>query len=245
MRAPGKTLPRPFQTRQWVTAMTDRIPRIFALVAALLLWVVGYYSVTTFYGKYFDVMASRGVHTEQVYEERLKRALQFDPSNGYVLLKLARVAMRQGGDGLARNLQLEGMKSFSSVRAYGQLGSIYMRLKSDRDAEEAFLRAVRMNPNYVEAWEQLAILALKAGDSQRLQELTDEIRRRDMNNLNVYYLRAKDAERRGDVNAALLNYQIISAELMRRQTPGERAMFTPEEVRANIRQLLAQREAHR
>ncbi len=209
-----------------------------ALIAALALWGCGYFSVTTFYGKYFDVMASRGVHTAQVYEDRLKKALSFDPTNGYVRLKLARVAMRQGGDGLALTHQLEGMKSFSSVRGYGQLGSICMRLKRDREAEEAFLKAVRMNPNYIEAWEQLAILTLKAGDSRKLHEITDEILRRDFKNLNAYYLRAKDAERRGDTNAALANYQRISAELVRRGSEVERALFTIEEVRKQIQRLL-------
>jgi len=222
--------------------MTDRFPRILAFLSAIALWLLGYFAATTFYGKYFDVMASRGVHTTQVYEERLKTALKFDPSNGYVRVKLARLAMLQGADGLALEYQREGMKSFSSVRSYGQLGSIYMRLKRDRDATETFEKAVRMNPNYIEAWEQLGVLALKQGDSQRLAEVTQEILRRDLKNLNVYYLRAKDAERRGDTNAALLNYQLVSAELTRRKSPGERAMFTPEEIRKKVIELLEQRE---
>ncbi|MGB9692533.1 MAG: tetratricopeptide repeat protein [Candidatus Sumerlaeaceae bacterium] len=222
--------------------MTDRTPRIMAFASAILLWVLGYVAVTTFYGKYFDVMASRGVHSPQVYEERLKRALHFDPTNGYVALKLARVAMRQGADGLALNYQREGMKSFSSVRSYGQLGSILMRKTFDREAAETFERAVRMNPNYIEAWEQLGILALRAGESQNLQQVTEEIRRRDLRNLNVYYLRAKDAERRGDTNGALLNYQIISAELARRNKMPERPMFSRDEIQSRIKQLLEERD---
>ncbi len=226
--------------------MTDRVPRILSFSAALILWVMGYFVASTFYGKYFDVMASRGVHTAQVYEERLKRALHFDPTNGYVALKLARVAMKQGADGLALNYQREGMKTFSSVRAFGQLGSIFMRKKFDREAAETFERAVRMNPNYIEAWEQLGILALRSGDSEKLQQVTEEIRRRDLKNLNVYYLRARDAERRGDMNAALLNYQIISAEVTRRggKIP-ERTMFSIDEVRAKIKELLREREANK
>lgn len=223
--------------------MTDRLPRFFALFSSLALLVMGYFAGTTFYGKYFDVMASRGVHTAQVYEERLKKALQFDPTNGYVRVKLARLAMRQGADGLALEFQREGMKSFSSVRSYGQLGSIYMRLKKDRDAVETFQKAVRMNPSYLEAWEQLAVLALKEGDSQRLAEITGEIQRRDLKNLNVYYLRAKDAERRGNVNAALLNYQILSAELTRRKTQPERSMFAPDEIRRRIQELLEEKQS--
>lgn len=221
--------------------MTDRTPRTLALVAAVGLWLTGYLAATTFYGKFYDVMASRGVHGSDVYEARLKRALEFDPTNGYVRLKLARLAIRQGADGLALAYQLEGMKSFASVRAYGQLGSIQMRLRKNEAARQAFERAVRMNPNYIEAWEQLAILALAEGRSRELQDITEEIRRRDFKNLNVYYLRAKDAERNGDSNSALLNYQIISAELARRAKPPERSMFTIEEIRAKIDTLTKER----
>jgi tetratricopeptide (TPR) repeat protein len=209
----------------------------------LLLLVTGYFSVTTFYGRFFDVMASRGVHTTEVYESRLKRALDFDPSNGYVRIKLARLAMRQNADGLALSLQLEGMKTFSSVRSYGQLGSIYMRLHKDKEARETFQRAVRMNPQYIEALEQLGILALKSKNSQELYEVTEELRKRDIKNLNVYYLRAKDAEYAGRTNVALLNYQIISAELFRRKKFPERAMFTQDEVRERILALLKETQA--
>ncbi|AXA36203.1 MAG: hypothetical protein KatS3mg130_1362 [Candidatus Sumerlaea sp.] len=213
------------------------------LLAGLGFLLIGYYTGSTYYGRLYDVMASRGVHSIDVYEARLKRAVGYDPTYGYARAKLAQYYLRHGTSSMALNEQLKAMETFNSVRNFAQLGTIYLRFGKEKEAKETFERAVRMNPNFIEGWERLALLALREGDSERVQELTGEILRRDVKNLNAYYLRAKDSEQRGDLNGALLNYQMISAELYRRKSPLKDAMFTEKDIREKLDLLKKQLES--
>jgi tetratricopeptide (TPR) repeat protein len=215
----------------------DKLVRAGFVAAALVLAGAGYLSATTYYGRFYDVMASRGVHGEEEYERNLRTALAYDDSYGYGNIKMAALMMRRGADGLALVHQERGMRSFNSVRTYAQLGSIQNRLGRLADAGESFERAAAMYPGYIDALEQLALLAYRAGDSNRLQELTAEIRNRDINNLDAYYLRAKDAERVGNTNAALLNYQLISASLARTRAMPAQSMFDRAEIESRLKEL--------
>jgi tetratricopeptide (TPR) repeat protein len=214
--------------------MTQAVTRMLFATAAAVVLAAGYLSVQTFVGRYYFVSSFRGLITGDEHERYLRSALQHDPSLGYGNMALARVMIRRGAYGAALACQETGMKSFNSVRGHEQLGTILDKLGRTQDAEDTFSRALSMHPDDVVALERLAKLAYEAGASERVNDLTDQILRLELNNINAYYLRAKDAERQANWSRAFLNYQMVSALSARSKRVAEQAFFDPREIEERL-----------
>jgi Tfp pilus assembly protein PilF len=204
---------------------------------AAMLVMASYYSYATYLSRYDFVLAKMGQKSQESYEALLRRSFQRDPSHGYANLELARMLIFQRKYGAARTFQEQGMESFRPMRAYEQMGTIAARLGDLEEAKRYFTYATLMFPNNVQAFEQLAFLAYEQKDSERLDTLIDEILRLDMLDLNAFYLRARDAERMGQTDSALLNYEFISAELSRVAVRSGRQLFDPQEIRSRLLEL--------
>ncbi|MBX7245627.1 MAG: hypothetical protein K1X53_09005 [Candidatus Sumerlaeaceae bacterium] len=194
-------------------------------------------SLTSYYGRYYFVSATRGVHDEAKHEQDLKKALSYDPSHGYANLALARLMLKREAFGGALQYQQQGMESFLPLRGYVQMGTILEKLGRAKDAEDYYNKAVRMDPSSIEALERLALLAFRAQDSVRLESLASEIRRLDLNNVNSLYLLARDAERTNNLGVAYQNYQNISFILSRKQAGSGALLFKPEDIGASMTDL--------
>ncbi len=208
----------------------------FAAVGLAILGVA-YFVFTGFYARYFTVLA-RAAPNPETYERNLVKALEFDPSYNWANLQMARVALRENKLGAARAYQEKTMQSHVSVAGLEQMGMVMNRLHQRKEAVAYFQQAVRVDPGNVAALEQLASFALEAGDDAELERLTAEILRYDLGNLNVFYLRARAADRVGNSRAALLNYQNISQALARGPAP-RRFLGTKAEVEKRLRELKA------
>jgi tetratricopeptide (TPR) repeat protein len=219
--------------------MTPPLQRAVHAVLLVTLLVCCYYSYTTFYGKYFFVMASRDAKTTTEHEEWLREALRHDPSYGYANQAIARLLMRQQKYGAALEYQQQGMETFRPVRSYQQLGTIYERLRKLDEAEQAFTSALNMNPRDSDTLEHLAVIALEKGSSKRVNELTERILEFDMNNVDVYYVRARDAERTGQYGVAYANLQRVAAAISRNQVIQKGSLFTKEEIAKRLTALQA------
>lgn len=202
--------------------------------------VSAYYSYTTFYGKYFFVMALRDARTAAEHEQYLYKAIRHDPSFGYANQAVARLLIRQQKYAAALDYQERGMETFRAVRSYQQLGTIYHRMRRLDEAEKAFTSALHMHPRSADTLEHLAVIALERGSSARVNELTARILDFDMNNIDVYYLRARVAERAGNKDAAYANLQRVAAALSRNRSSAESSLFTYDEIAARLAELRAQ-----
>lgn len=194
----------------------------------------------TFYARYYFVTATWGVHTQEVYEQRLRDSEALDPSFGEPGMKLSQLLRRRGDLEAAMSQQRVSMESFQPYDTFEQLGRNYEAAGKMGDAKRTFSRMSRMHPGDVRPLEWLAVLAVRDRDSSEATRLTREILRLDMSNLNAPYLRAKDAEMAGDYNTALSNYQIIGSALSRTPKPPPNLLFKPEEIE---KQLIEVRKA--
>lgn len=185
----------------------------------------------------YHTVAARVAPNAHEYDLSLKRALAFDPSFNYANQLMAQYALREGKLGAAREYQTSAMRSFVSVTGLERMGIILSRLGDREGAREHLEMAVRVQPGNVSAMEQLALFAFDENDSDRLQELTAEILRSDLENLNAHYLRALDAQRSGNPEAALHSLQRVSAGLARGADVSRRFGGTREEVERRLADL--------
>lgn len=212
--------------------------RTVSVLLALIAGMAGIFVYRTYFSRYFFVMATRGAHGEESYEANLRQSMRMDPSYGHSHQMLARLMARRFRYGAAQQLQNDGMASFRTPQSFENMGRILSARGRDAEARSYLERASQMNPASVTALEQLASLAYRAGNSHSLEELTRQILRLDLNNLNALYLRAKDAERAGVRETALLNYQRISAGMnyMKGRKP-ESLLFKADEIRERLKEL--------
>ena len=204
-----------------------------AVLAALLATPVAF---SGYYARYHTV-AARVAPNAHEYDRSLKRALAFDPSFNYANQLMAQYALREGKLGAAREYQAAAMRSFVSVTGLERMGVILSRLGEREAARELLEMAARVQPGNVSALEQLALFAFDENDSDRLQEVTGEILRSDLENLNAHYLRALDAQRTGNPEAALHSLQRVSAGLARGGDVTRRFGGTREEVDRRLADL--------
>lgn len=214
----------------------SRFTRPVAVVALVAFALAAFLATQNFYGLFYFVLANYEARSPQQHIELLQQSLAHDSSMGYANLMLARTEMAKGNYAEAENLQETGMRSFSSVRGYEQAATIQLKLGHRAEARELFREAHLMNPADVPTLEQLAAIAWQENDPVTLEELTREMLRLDLNNLNALYFRAKDAERRQNWNAALLNYQTISARMTQSKVK-QGLFFTTEEIQQRIADL--------
>ena len=203
------------------------------VVAALLAAPVAF---SGYYARYHTV-AARVAPNAHEYDRSLKRALAFDPSFNYANQLMAQYALREGKLGAAREYQAAAMRSFVSVTGLERMGVILSRLGEREGARELLEMAARVQPGNVSALEQLALFAFDENDSDRLQEVTGEILRSDLENLNAHYLRALDAQRTGNPEAALHSLQRVSAGLAKGGDVTRRFGGTREEVDRRLADL--------
>ena len=189
-------------------------------------------------GAFSLVRSTRGVHTEEYAVQQLDKAVNYDQTQGYAYILLAKNFIQRSDAEKALELQELGMRSFLSVRTYAQLGLIYELLGRSTDAREMYTKALRMNSKNVDVLQRLAVLAYDAGDSATLRDYADQIHNLDMNNVNATYLLAKDMERRNDREGALRNYIGISTVMSRIKTLGSKPVFTDEDIQDSIRRLI-------
>jgi tetratricopeptide (TPR) repeat protein len=211
--------------------------RILSLVLLFLLLCAGALSLNTFYGRYYFMLSQRGSQTPAQHEFRLHEAVKFDPTYGYASQALARMLIREGKYGASLDYQLQGMKTFRTIRSFEQLGSIYENLNRYGDAHAMFQSAVEMNPREIPALEHLTLIALHQKNSRDVAEYTREILKYDINNLNAYYFRARDAELHNNLPAAYANYQRIAAALSSSRELQKDAIFTPAEIGNRLKEL--------
>ncbi|MCX7019557.1 MAG: hypothetical protein NTY46_11330 [Candidatus Sumerlaeota bacterium] len=204
---------------------------------AIFILVMAWYSCRTYYSRYFIVAATRGVHGEREYEDNLRQSIRFDPAFGHARLLLARLLMKRGDNEGALSQQRQGMSSFRPVRAFAQMGSIREKQEARGQAVLYFQRALRMYPAYIEVLQSLAVLALREGDSEALDWAVGHIKRIDLNDINSYYLLARDAEQVGNLQTALMNYKKISAMLTSLKVEKDQLLFDPGDVALRIRQI--------
>jgi tetratricopeptide (TPR) repeat protein len=216
--------------------MTRLIQRAAHALAALLLLWASVVAARGFYSQFFTVEAQTAGSREQ-HQRALLRALEFDLEYNWANLLMARLMLRYEAFGGALEYQEAAMQSHRTVGAVEQMGSIQKRLGNTGAARTQFQKAVRINPGNVRALTQLALLAYDAGDLAELEQLTAEILRHDLGNLDAHYLRALAADREGNTAAAVLAYQRVSAGLLRGEDAGRGTLFTKEAVEKRLREL--------
>lgn len=207
--------------------------RVALVAAAAASFAAAWFSIRTYYSRYYAVAARQGVMSVQEHIERLERSLAYDPSYGYGNLLMAESLMKRGRLEEALAAQQRGMRSYRTVQAQLQLATILERLRRNDEARVAYAKALALAPSNVSALERLAAIAYAAGETSRVEELATEIARVDLNNPNPPYLRAVVAERRGDVQTAYRLYQKISAA----GKPARGALYRIEDVRSRLQAL--------
>lgn len=206
----------------------------FALLFVMLLGMTGVV-LHWYYGAFFHVKATRGVHSDEYYAENLRRSLEFDSTQGYSAVMLARYTLKQGDAERAMEFQREGVRTFASVRTFAQEALIHEFMDQPDEAKRLYLNALRMDPNNSDCLERLAILSANSGDGVGLRTYAERLLNLDMNAVNALYLLAKDMERSGDNAGALRNYVRISTVMSRIKNLNRPPIFKDEE----ISQLLA------
>ena len=168
--------------------------RISFACAAILLLAGGVLSCREFLAQYYTVEAQSAGSREQ-HHGALARALEFEPEYNWASLLMARLMLRTEAYGGAQAYQRRAMRSYCTIGAIEQMGSIQKRLGNHEDARNHFQKAARVNPGNVRALTQLALLAYETRNLGELEQLTADILRHDLGNLDAHYLRAAAAER--------------------------------------------------
>ena len=192
-----------------------------------------------YWGDYYHLRATRGVHTEEFFVETMQKAIDYDRAHGYSDIMLARIFLNRHDLVKAEEYQKQGMKSFSSARTYAQMGLICELAGRPDEAKTWYDKALRMNPKNSDCLERLMVLAFNSGNSDRVIEYADRLNDLDMNNVNGYYLRGKSLEKKGDINGALQNYTNISTIMSRVKKLDTTPVFEKQELEQTIIKLSA------
>ena len=208
---------------------------LFTAVAVMLLWTMP----TIFHGYYarYHTMAARVAPTSTEYTKALNRALIHYPQFNYANQLMAQYALRENRLGAALEYQRAAMESFVSVTSIERMGTILSKLNRRDAARDQLEKAARIHPGSVGALEQLAFFAYDEGDSVRLQSLTAEILRYDLENINAWYLRALDAWKTGNLESALTYLERVSAALSKEGESTRRFAGTRFEVDRRLTEL--------
>jgi Tfp pilus assembly protein PilF len=209
--------------------------RVALILLSLLSLVTAWQGARAFYGLFYVTVARVGPRDPLVLERNLRRALEHDPAAGRANVELARLLNSPGSYGAALDHLRRGMLTFRPISSYLQLGLLLHRIGNRTDeAKTALEAAVRMNPGNIRAMEQLAIIAISEGDSKSVERWTDAIRYRDFSNLNALYLRARDAERLGNLTGARTLYQQISSLIYHMDSLPAGTLFSREEIQRQL-----------
>lgn len=211
----------------------EKFLRSLFVAAALLAFTAGWFAIRNYYGRYYGVLASRGVMDEREHAARLERSLSYDPSYGYSRLLRADYLMKKGRLQEAEIELRTAMESSRPAQAYLLQGVLFERRKRPADAVKAYEHVLAVAPAQVTALERLGVLAYETGDLKRVEEMAGQITRADLNNPNPTYLRAVAAERAGDPAAAYRYYQRLSAA----GQPREGALYDLDTVRSRLQAL--------
>ena len=210
---------------------------LFLLVGIVLI-VVLVFARNNYLGSLYFVKATRGVHTEEVFEENLKKSIAFDHAHGYSNVVLARLLLGRNDLQGAEEMQKDGMKSFTSVRTFAQMGLIRELQGDANDAKKWYEKSMTMNPKNTDCLERLGVIALEQGDSSKVKEYAARIHDLDMNHVNASYLLAKDCENKNDFDAALRHYINISTVMSRVKVLGCKPLFEDDEIGNSISRLI-------
>ncbi|MGI8906578.1 MAG: tetratricopeptide repeat protein [Candidatus Sumerlaeaceae bacterium] len=173
-----------------------------------------------YYSRYYLVAAQRGEKSVAEYERLLRTAVAYDPSMGRANTELAALLLAQKQYEAARERQQIAIRTYRPVRAFEQLGAVHEKLaeadgvtrKNELEKARAlYEKAERVQPGNVRALEHLMIMAYRASDDVRLEQLASQVVRSQADNVNSIYLRALAAERSGNQRAAYGLYQRIAA----------------------------------
>jgi len=110
-------------------------------------------------------------HLPQTPEERIRKALPFAglvPEGGFQRNDFTYgVAFFQHGylDQAAESFQQVIAAKPNNAEAYYNLGTLYLRRQSNRDARQYLSKAVELRPAYPEAWNNLAMLSAQEGQT--------------------------------------------------------------------------------
>ncbi|MCX7766382.1 MAG: tetratricopeptide repeat protein, partial [Candidatus Sumerlaeia bacterium] len=155
---------------------------------------------------YFNQARLRGTDF-QTYEHLLRKALTYDGSYGLILLNLAKLLMAEKKLFEARDIVQQGLKSFTPLGAYKQLGSIYHSLNDLIRARDYFQRVLLMDPSDQEVLERLAIIAVNFKDFDEAQRYLQALERYHPHNPNLFYIEGIYYETKRDFWQAVLSYR--------------------------------------
>src|SRR5690349_17260905 len=108
------------------------------MAAALLSFATAWFSIRTYYSRYYVVAARHGVMSGGEHVRRVERSLAYDPSYGYGNLLMAESLMKRGRLPEALEAQQRGLRSYRTVQAWLQLGTIHERMKNSAEARQAY-----------------------------------------------------------------------------------------------------------
>jgi tetratricopeptide (TPR) repeat protein len=99
--------------------------------------------------------------------EHLQRAATLEPDNAdaQLYLAMALLALNRTNEAIAPLERAQHAATNEGADFFDALGSAFQRLERDREAEESFTRAVRLDPTKAEYFRHLAAVEHKRGDS--------------------------------------------------------------------------------
>lgn len=176
---------------------------------------------------YFNQARLRGSDI-QTYEHLLRNAIKYDGSYGLILLNLAKLLMVEKKHFEARDVVQQGLKSFTSLGAYKQLGSIYQNLNDPIRARDYFQRVLLMDPSDQEVLERLAIIAINFKEFNEAKRYLQALERYHPHNPNLFYIEGIYYEGQRDFWQAVLSYR--------------KALYTPLPKRNKVQLLFKHNE---
>ncbi len=162
----------------------DSIIIIFMLIISFAFIIIQSKIILSVY--YFKTGRGLSENTDQYYQ-LVEKAYKLDPDNGYYSLLLSRKLMAQKKYEDALIYAEKGLRSYSSVKTFSQIGSIQWNLNKKNDSVKNFEKTLFLYNDEIDTRLRLAVLEIQNENLNRAKEHFEYVMKIAPENPNSYY----------------------------------------------------------